>query len=1283
MFANIGAAALPSMFASSASYAALQLQSFAATNYNGSFGGVAATDVEGNPYVGSLTNAGGYLRYDGVQPQWRNLSIQVDCTNSGAQILIRTNSPTGPVIGTINVPVTRGPEWSYTDLVITNTTAQVASAKRHFNIGWDARDEVGKTLVITGGTGFTPGTYTITAIDTNFVATLNSPVGTVGSKNGQAALLYPVPIRYTLASANLPPRSGSPQSLYLTFAGSTGGLNLYNLHFFGTQPSSWLPTVTLNIPDAAGTSSFNAAGNWSNSQAPSATNNYLNTVGQLATPADGLDYVFLGNSLAISNGALLSLKGTSSSASLTVTNLILQNGGIISQDMTNVAGAYTANLNGSIMLLGRDNTLRSQAAVNGVLNINSVIGGAGSLTIAQKASGASGTLNTFLNAANTFAGGTFLSASNLANEAAVSLTVTCDGGLGVGTVTVSNLAVLTLTNGVANAYINNQASSILVGSPTVNLNFNGTNTIYALSFDGGSTYASAGTWGSSTSGAANTSSLFKGSGVLQVNPSNAPPTILLQPASQMWYATQTGQFNVVATGNPALTYQWQVGTNGIYVNLSDGGNFSGTATPTLTINNVAVANAADYVVVLTSSSFGSITSSIATLTVTAVSTNSLVWNGVHSAAWDTTTQNWTNQLGLADYYTNFEAVRFDDKAASTAVTLAGTVMPASVIFSNTVNAYSLSGAGGISGFTSLTKQGANSLTLSTSNSYTGGTTLSAGTLNLNHAMAIGATASTLTISGVNTLNNTSAGAITLANNNAQNWNADFTFAGTQGLNMGSGPVTLGGNRQVTVNGANALTVLGIISDGGNGYSITKAGGGQLTLGQFSTYSGGTIVNGGILTFGQTSGLGTGPVTINAATLYVGSQNITNPMVLNGGTVRNLSAVQTFTANGGVNLTANSSFVLKYHDTTEFIVIATTKMTGVGGFTLSEQNNVGGTAGSPVLLFSVPCDYAGNSTITSGCLRMNTANALPFGGGKGMVILNGAAAAPVGTLDLNGFNTSIDGLSGTASTVLGTVMNGSGTAATLTVGHGNTNSTFSGTIVNGTGPLALAKTGAGTFTLGGANTYTGATTVSNGTLLVNGVIGTNTVTVQTNGTLGGAGTVGGKVIFNTGSHAVLTLGSTLKLTNSLIVNAGVDVHLILSNNVPVGTNTLATYNVTGSSGTFTAMPVIDSGSLAVGTAGTIVTSGGLVRLQVTAAAPSTPPNFPPGGVSILPGGGISLVATGAVGGTYRLWATTNMALTPVTTTWTLLQGGTITASPFTNIDLTATNKPQQFYLFSTP
>src|SRR3982074_1507308 len=141
----------------------------------------------------------------------------------------------------------------------------------------------------------------------------------------------------------------------------------------------------------------------------------------------------------------------------------------------------------------------------------------------------------------------------------------------------------------------------------------------------------------------------------------------------------------------------------------------------------------------------------------------------------------------------------------------------------------------------LAKAGTGTLTLAGANTYSGGTTINAGTLNINNASALGT--GTFTIAGGSNaiIDNTTASAITLSTNNAQVWNGNFTFTGTQSLNLGTGAVTLGASRTVTVNGSN-LTVGGVIS--GTGFSLTKAGTGTLTLSGANTYTGGTTIGTG-------------------------------------------------------------------------------------------------------------------------------------------------------------------------------------------------------------------------------------------------------------------------------------------------------------------------------------------------------------------------------------------------------------------------------------------------------
>ena len=461
----------------------------------------------------------------------------------------------------------------------------------------------------------------------------------------------------------------------------------------------------------------------------------------------------------------------------------------------------------------------------------------------------------------------------------------------------------------------------------------------------------------------------------------------------------------------------------------------------------------------------------------------LVWSGTGSPAgvWATGAQsspNWLSRLsstgGSPANFTANQQVVFDDTATGTRiVSVSGSVSPGSVIFNNNSLSYTLTGASGIAGYTSLVMNGSGSVTIANSNGYTGGTTINAGWLNIANASALGGptTASAygaFTING-GTIDNTSTGPLILSNYPIA-WNAGFVYPGSNPLNLGAGTVTLGSSAAVTLSGS-TLTLGGAIGDSGSGYGFIQNGAGVLALLGSSTYSGQTTVNGGTLSLG------------------------------NGASIDGTSSV---------NLAANTVLVFNHTDSQTF----TSTISGSGGLVQT---------GNGMVTLASSNTYVGGTAITGGTLALGDPLALQ----NSTLNLSGSGVLGFGSLTA----ATLGGLSGSGTLALA---NTAAAAVTLSVGNNNANTTYSGTL---TGPGGLTKTGAGTLWLSASNNFAGTTNVNGGTLgvanaaalqnsavnvgantnIVFSVSGTGGTTVASVGGLSGTGNL------NLGS-AVLTVGA---------------------------------------------------------------------------------------------------------------------------------------------------------------
>ena len=275
-----------------------------------------------------------------------------------------------------------------------------------------------------------------------------------------------------------------------------------------------------------------------------------------------------------------------------------------------------------------------------------------------------------------------------------------------------------------------------------------------------------------------------------------------------------------------------------------------------------------------------------------------------------------------DATTSIYTITSGSTTATKTLTLAGTVTGADFAGTRTLAATGAAGTTTVisgvideaaHGTVAVTKDGAGTLTLSGANGYAGGTTLSAGTLNINNATALGTGA--FTIADSTTLDCTVGGAgITLTSAGAETWNGNFIFTGTSDLNLGTGTVALGGVTRTVTTTANTLTVGGIVSSTG-AFGLIKAGAGTLTLTGVNTYGGTTTIDAGTLTVGVASAgsIADSAVTVNNTGTLKGSGTTGAVTINNGGTISPGNSVGTINDTGAVTYNGGGKYVWEIND----------------------------------------------------------------------------------------------------------------------------------------------------------------------------------------------------------------------------------------------------------------------------------------------------------------------------------------------------------------------------------
>ncbi len=433
--------------------------------------------------------------------------------------------------------------------------------------------------------------------------------------------------------------------------------------------------------------------------------------------------------------------------------------------------------------------------------------------------------------------------------------------------------------------------------------------------------------------------------------------------------------------------------------------------------------------------------------------------GNHNVAVTKTGSGTLTIAGACDY-TGTTTIAAGTLQINNSVSLLGDIVNNGALVFNRSDAYTWNGV--ISGGGSLTKNNTGTLTLTAANTYTGRTTINAGTV----AFESGAFGGGEIWVGTATLR--------WLEGNTEDISSQLVIKDyrTATFDIGSNDVTFASGVHSEYELEGGMTKLGsgtlTIAGTSHYYGDTTISEGTVQIDSGGTLGGDNIINNGTLIFnrsedcsrGDISGSGsvvqngTGTLTLTGTNTYTGGTTInTGALAFSNGALGSTGSV-TIGGNAqlkwnGTNTTDLSSRLVIADGVSATLDFGSNNVTFASGITTTGNHNVAVTkTGSGTLTIGGACDYTGTTTIAAGTLQINN------GGSVAGNIIN---------------NTSL-------------IFNRSDTYA------------WNG-VISGGGTLTKNNTGTLTFT--GANTYTGQTTINAGTVAFeSGTFGSGEIWVGT-------------------------------------------------------------------------------------------------------------------------------------------------------------------------------------------